>query len=127
MNKLNELRKKETTTSLKVNEIRKQISKIEREEKLPSIKKKYEGKYFKVQNCYSGDTYWPLYQKVEKVDDVRWFKGWSFQTDSYGKISIEKEKSMTINSIGTEITKKQFDAAYKTILNRIHKLKGSSK
>jgi len=121
--KLQELQQQKQKAASKLNSIRNQISKIESEELLPNYKKKYEGKYFKYKNCYScpkdDSERWWMYIKIEKVNQLRWMQGFTFQTDKDGKVTIEQECSLSESICQVAITKKEFDAAYKRMLKRI--------
>lgn len=129
--KLQELKQQEIKAASKLNIIRNQISKVESEELLPPYKKKFEGKYFKYRNCYScpkdESEKWWMYVKVEKVTQLHQMQGFTFQTDMYGKVSVEQEKSLSESSCQVAITKKEFDAAYKRMLKRIETIYGGRK
>lgn len=97
----------------------------------PSMKKKYEGKYFKCRNSYNQKERWWLYIKVtgikpEDVYDTKGngitshYSGFKFETDSYGQVTIEKEKYGYVHSLGQQITKREFDAAWKKTLKNIN-------
>lgn len=129
--KIQELQQQEIKAASKLNSIRNQISKIENEEMLPAYKKKYEGKYFKYKNCYScpkdESERWWMYVKIEKVTQLRWMQGFTFQTDKDGKVTIEQERALSESSCQVAITKKEFDAAYKRMLKRIGTIYGGRK
>jgi len=129
--KLHGLKQQEMEAASKLNTIRNQISRVESKELLPLYKKKYEGKYFKYRNCYScpkdESEKWWMYVKVEKVTQLRWMQGFTFQTDMYGKVAIEQEKALSESSCQVAITKKEFDAAYKRMLKRIETIYGGRK
>lgn len=90
--------------------------------------KKLEGKCFKVRNGYScpetESDYWFLYVKIQKIekDDLyqsgenilAHFHGWNFQTDKYGRISIEFGYNNYVHSMSeeNEITNEEFKAAW---------------
>jgi hypothetical protein len=123
MNKLKRLQHQEKKTESKLNSIRNQISRIESATLLPLLKKKYEGKYFKCRNSYScpkdDSERWWMYMKIEKVDQLHQMSGCTFQTDMYGRVIMEQKPSLSEAVCEIEITKKEFDAAYKKILKRI--------
>jgi len=90
--------------------------------------KKLEGKCFKVRNCYScpknKSDYWFKYIKILKIEKedlyqsgeniFAHFQGWSFQTDKFGRISVEFEYNNYVNSMSkkNEITNEEFKAAW---------------
>ncbi len=121
--KLQELKQQEKKAESKLNSIRNQISKVESEELLPKYKKKFEGRYFKYRNCYScpkdESERWWMYVKVEKITELRWMHGFTFQTDMYGKIFVERKGTLSERDCQVAITKKEFDAAYKKMLKQI--------
>ena len=101
------------------------ITELERKEKLPDLKKKYEGSYFRFKNSYScpesdKDRWW-LYFYIYEVVDGKTFKGFSFQTDKYGEITIHSgEINVTTSSI--ETTKDEFYKAYHKMLETATKM-----
>lgn len=100
----------------------------------PAIRKKYEGKCFKYQNRYSTDDSWWLYFKVLEIkpEDVydtngngvtSHFRGWSFQTDIHGMITIEQEKNGYVHSLGKQISEAEFNRAYNKMIEKMNTLK----
>ena len=118
---------------MKKEELLSQLKAIEEKERSEAIDaayleyKKLEGKFYKEQNYFSypkkkSDDWW-IYIKVCKVekDDVYFatnnvilakVKCLCFQTDKYGTITIETKKNIYGQSLGKEITKKEFDEAF---------------
>lgn len=84
------------------------------------------GKCFKYRNCYScpqsDADYWWLYIIVTGVGEHGAMKGWSFQTDSAGKITIEPAEGFArgrlMQSGGgyIEIAPKQFWREWGTVV-----------
>lgn len=104
-------------------------------ENYPAIKKKYEGQYFRVRNCYSmaekKSDYWFLYHKVTAIrpEDVYDINGngiaahceaYCFQTDKYGNISIENKKKTYVHILGKKISKNEFNAAWNKMVDKIN-------
>jgi hypothetical protein len=123
---------------MKKEQLQKELARIEQLERkqiidknYPIIKKKYEGKYFKYRNCYScpakPSDYWWLYVKVVEIKpsdiyDTRGngitseYRGYSFQKDKYGQITIQNERKSYIHGLGKEITEMEFKKAWKNII-----------
>jgi hypothetical protein len=95
--------------------------------------KKLEGKYFKYKNCYScpqkKSDYWWLYSKVVTVEKENLYKSgenvlatctcWGFQTDKNGMININPIYETYTHSLGVEISKSEFEKAWKATLNEL--------
>ncbi len=60
--------------------LRNKIENIEEAKKLPELKKKLEGKFFKYMNSASGEEKWPIYVFVKEVVKSGYFIGDSFET-----------------------------------------------
>lgn len=124
-------------------ELQKQLNKIAIAEEKEMIAKhypefkKFEGRYFKQRNNYScpkkPSDYWFMYTKITEINpkdvyDTRgngvacYFKGWTFQTCRDGHISINKEKHGYIHGLGKEITEKEFNDAWNTMIDKINSL-----
>jgi len=124
-------------------QLQKQLNAIAKQEEKELIAKHYpefkklEGKYFKYKNSYScpekPSDYWFLYTKITEIkpDDVYntrgngvacHFKGWSFQTDKYANISVEKKKTGYVHSLGQEITENEFHSAWDKIIEALNNL-----
>ena len=115
-------------------ELQEELRQIEEKEFNELIEKHYpdfkalEGKCFKVRNCYScpenESDYWFLYIKIQKIekDDLyklsdnilSHFHGWSFQTDKYGRISVEFDYNNYVHSMSeeNEISNEEFKEAW---------------
>lgn len=107
----------------KLMSIRHKIDDLKNNELLPDVKKRYEGKYFKCKNSYSlpeaeGD-YWYVYYKVVNVNDVKMFEGVSFQTDTYGKVTVDANCDIFDTLLQTPITEKEFMEAYQKVLDNL--------
>jgi len=129
--------------TLSKEQLQKQLDEIAKKEEQEMIEthypkfKKFEGKFFKTSNCYScpekPSDYWWLYTKITEIKPkdiyntrgngvASHYTGWSFQVDKYGQISIEREKSGYIHSLGQEITEKEFNAAWDKMIDKINAL-----
>lgn len=118
---------------MKKEELLSQLKFIEEKERRETIDaaypdyKKLEGKYYKEKNYFScpkkKSDYWWMYIKVCKVEKDNLYLAINnvvlakveclrFQTDNYGTITIETKKNIYGNSLGKEITKKEFDKAF---------------
>jgi hypothetical protein len=126
MEKYDQLKEKELQATRRLNGIRNQISNIEQSELLPAFKMKYEGRYFKYRNSFScpekESDYWWMYVRVDKVDNIHWMKGITFQTDRDGKISVEQDKSIMESLCQQEITKSAFDYAFNKMITKIQNI-----
>jgi hypothetical protein len=99
------------------------INQIECDIELPALKKKYEGKYFKYKNSYSGGDNWWLYSKCVEVKATRVFIRNHFQTDTMGKCDFEvNSKEYSPSTFQVQITKKEYNAALKKFCNQANKL-----
>lgn len=124
-----EARKKELETELiKINTIQEQgiIN-----QHYPLFKKKYEGKYFKRSNGYNDKERWWMYTKVVEIkpDDVydtkgngvaSHYTGWTFQTASNDEITISKEERGYVQSLGYQISKAEFTAAWNKMIDKLN-------
>lgn len=121
-------------------ELQKQLKKIEKQEEKEFVKqhfpqfKKLEGKYFKRRNSYGQGKNWWMYIKITSITEqdvytgvggiaLCHYRGYSFQTCSDGNISIEQVKRGYMHDIGTEITKKEFDAAWNIMMKNMSNTK----
>jgi len=120
-------------------QLQKQLNVIAERERKEFIKKHYpefkklEGKYFKYRNSYGHGTGWWLYKTVTEIKEsdvydtgsngpACRYKGWSFEICSNGHISIETIKSGYTHSLETEITKKEFNAAWNKMIDKLNNL-----
>lgn len=87
---------------------RNELFEIEIKEDLPKLKKKYEGKYFKYKNCYSGgDPSWWLYSFCKEVKDKFTFIHDKFEvtpTDCQFQINVGGGEYL----FQTQITKREY-------------------
>lgn len=125
-------------TTLSKEELKKQLNAIiEKEEQafikkhLPAMKKKYEGKCFKLMNWNGSGKKWPLYVKVTKIDHVQlanggkaqaYYYGWSFQTNSQKQIIINPNDKSFVHLLGRQIPEAEFLKAYNAMLDDLSRL-----
>lgn len=79
------------------------------------------GRCFKYRNCYScpkPEDYWWLYIKVVGMGEY-WPVAFEFQTDKDGRINIKKEDCFSRLDGYTEISAKEFNAAWRAVQKRI--------
>ena len=95
--------------------------------------KKLEGKCFKFRNNYScpekKSDYWWMYKQVIAIPEDGIYqtstgvschlKCWTFQTDKYGASTINPDDTTYAHSLGEEITKEEFDAAFEKMIKAI--------
>lgn len=87
------------------------------------------GKCFKYRNCYScpskASDYWWMYIKVTGA--THWPQTFEFQTDKYGHLTVKTDKmAIVVGKEGngyTPITVKEFNAAWRTVQQRIARMK----
>jgi len=124
-------------------DLQKQLNAIAKQEEKEMIEREYpkfkefEGRCFKTRNNYScpekPSDYWFLYTKitsVKKADiyDTRangpasHYTGWSFQTDKYGRVNVEKEVRGYIHSLDKEISEKEFKSAWNKVIDGLNKM-----
>lgn len=77
----------------------------------------YVGRYFKYRNCYSmpegPEDYWWLYVCITSMDADGGLRSLNFQTDKYGKMTVESDDYQSIPSDGyTEIDEDEFLSAF---------------
>lgn len=119
-------------------ELQKKLNAIEKAERKQMVKdhfpefKKLEGKYFKTRNSYGGKwKKWWLYRKVLSVKPSGMYISntspmcntiqANFELCSDGKVNIEKTTGYA-HSLGSEISKKEFDSAVRKIKKHIDSL-----
>lgn len=96
------------------NRLRDEIDKQELAKKLPALKRKYEGQYYKAKTTYgSGNKKFSIYYRVICVEDLRHVDVVKFQTDNYGKIFIERDKNYYPELLGRKITQNEYNQAYR--------------
>lgn len=53
------------------------------------------GQFFRYRNSYSGGSpAWWLYVAATHMDDQGYMRGWSFQNDTEGRLSVEVDRSL---------------------------------
>lgn len=120
-------------------ELQQQLKAIQKEEDDKIIKEalpyfeSFKGKCFRTRNMYSSKEAWYLYIKVLDVKEediyvsggraLSNYEGVSFQTDSYGQTTINKESSY-IHSIEdhSEITNEEFNKEVGKMLSNVSNL-----
>lgn len=122
--------------------LQKQLTKIEKKERLELIKKylpefkKLEGKYFKFRSGYGGDyKKWWVYTKVLLItaDDLyegggdtpclSRLTGWRFQTDAFSVFTVAKNCDGYVHLLGEEITEHEFNTAWNAAMDSLNNLK----
>ena len=117
---LEKLKIKQSKKQTKLTEIRNLIEEKETKEKLPGLKKKYEGKFFKIRNTYGTDCRgWWLYYMVKKVDSINSCETIEFQKDSHGTMSFEVDKRCYFRDNATEINKESYVIALGSFIAEI--------
>lgn len=129
----------------KKEELRKQLSEIEKQERQDLIKAEYPkfelliGKCFKYKNSYScpkkPSDYWYMYSKIVSITPNDIYIGGisnnevlsrcivvTFQTDKYGVININPHYSTYVHSLGEEIGIHEFNKEFDKVIDRIKKI-----
>lgn len=121
-------------------QLQKQLNKIDAQESKDFAEKHYPhfkafiGKCFKYRNSFGTGKKWWLYIKVTDIKKGSVYavhdgspscryNGFSFQTDSYGNMSIEKERNGYFHSLGNQISQAEFTRAFNKVKAKINKLK----
>lgn len=111
--------------------IQNRIDEAKSKEWIPQQKKKFEGKYFTYDNCFSGGSpRWKVFYKVLGVEDV-----WIIREENFGtrvKVFMFQEcpengtrkveygiETVNDNMLQSPSTKRAFDAAWERLVNRI--------
>lgn len=120
-------------------ELQKELNKIQEEkfeflinEAYPKIKAKYEGKYFVYDNGYNAEARWPLYISIGVVNKEDLYvsgeqvlcnlKGISFQTDTYGEVSIKTKYKTYGHLMEKEISEHVFNTAWNKMIDALNQL-----
>ncbi len=123
METLQKLQEQEKKAQRKLLSIRHKMDEIKEKDVLPSVKKQYEGKYFKYRNSFScpkaEKDYWYIYHHVTSVEHTSLFQCKSFQTDKDGKITIELKNDVFVGRLNIPITKREFDKAWGKLINKL--------
>jgi hypothetical protein len=120
---LQELRQQERQYAELLSRVRDEIEEKENSVVLPALRKKYKGKYFKTTNQHSDGKPWWLYFHVTGIINRDSAKGWSFQYASDDKLTIEQRGFIFWSCLEKQITKREFDAAYKAALKKAEKFR----
>jgi len=87
--------------------------------------KKLIGKCFKVKNCYScpekPSDYWWLYKRVDSTEGT-FLKVKMFQTDQYGKTTIELNNMLMSVDLSCEISHEEFNKAWSDTMSKLSDL-----
>jgi|SRR5215217_2339623 len=96
--------------------LKEELDAVNTQVELPTLKEKYEGKYFKYLNSYGGDrAKWWLYSKCTNVEGTFHATISSFQVDCDGKAEFKIDDFSPISMLKHEITEEE----YLTELNRL--------
>ena len=114
-------------------QLRAQLVKIEQQERKELIKneyhnfKKLEGTFWKTRNSYGDGKKWWYYTKITQIKPAHIYEnsngvtsrfiGYTFQTCTYKILTVEKEKTGYIHSLGKQISKAEFNAAWKKAMD----------
>lgn len=101
--------------------LRDKVERVRTKEVLPSLKKKYEGRYFKYRNSSGGDNQWWLYSKCIKVISEREGIFNCFETSPY-KNEFKVGSKEFFHLCGHPITKQQYHRALKSFLAKCKSL-----
>lgn len=100
-----------------------QIEEYENKEAIPSLKEKFEGKYFKYRNSFGCPKeeydYWYIYVKIHEVRDDTSMIGFVFAINKHGELSAKLDKDINQYLCETEITREEFKTAYSNMGNAI--------
>lgn len=78
------------------------------------------GRVFEYQNGYSLDQRWPLYIRIDAIDEDGWLTTFQFEEDCHGEFFIRPaSKRLTISDDYSEISRGEFDAAWAHLLAKI--------
>lgn len=120
--------------------LQKQLNRIVKQEEKEMVEKHYPtfkklvGKCFKARNSYGGGgrKNWWIYTKITEIkpEDVYrgadqilcHYKGYSFETDIYGAVNVQNQKSY-VHGLGKEISGKEFNDEYEKMLLKIKEFK----
>jgi hypothetical protein len=116
------LQKKYEKARQKCVDLRDQLDEKVKEAKLPVLKELHEGKYYKIRNSYGiGSSYddWWIYLYCREVITLNRAMCTWFQDCPDGRIEIQVDKGHYINGLENEITKKEYDLAFKHIKQKL--------
>jgi len=117
---LSQLEEKQAKQQRALTLTRHKIDDIKENELLPELKKKYEGKYWKYDNCYNASDRWWLYSYCKEVKNTYSYSFVSFETTPNGS-------EFKINDGGShlcqiQITKAEYNRAAKSFLKQANKI-----
>lgn len=106
-----ELSKRQVRLSMKISQLRRESDKLENTQRqrrnIWAV-----GKFFRIQNCYSGDVYWPLYKHVRKMKKNGMLEIFAFQhATPDNKLSMCIQDHYNPPDPEHEITSKEFKLA----------------
>ena len=102
-------------------ETKNEIEELKTKKRLPELKKKYEGKYFKYKNSYSDRESWWLYYYCKKVDDCYYTITNNFQEKTDG-FEFDIDSDTSINLLGEEISHKEYNTALNKFLENAKRI-----
>jgi len=124
MNHYKDLQGEEEVLNKELRRVRGDIEDYESKQLLPQLRAQYVGMCFKSRNSYScpeePEDYWWCYQKVISIDGVYDFNILQFQTDKYGKMSID-EMSGYESYLGESISHDEFQSAFSDFKKEIER------
>lgn len=87
------------------------------------------GKCFRYRNCYScpekPSDYWWLYAKAERLGEMGYPVGVSFQVDKDGVLTIQPQQRLHVIGAWQEIPASDFDAEFAKVLANMKALQSS--
>lgn len=97
------------------------IERLENEQKIPELKKKYEGKYFVYNNSCSPQQQWPMYVHCIRVVDFNFCICSTFET-APDSCAFTVNKRMHYHNCQRQISKKVYDAALRKFKRQLEKI-----
>lgn len=105
-------------------EIDKIIDDIELNEELPSLKEKYEGKYFKFKSDYGSDSdEWYVYSHCKEVNKLNSFTCDTFEIKPHGEHEFNYNSEEYAFLLQTEITPEEYYGFLDAFIDILNKLK----
>lgn len=124
MKKLNSLELALKKLDSKRNELRDKISEVRIATEKPKLVEKYQGKYFRYVNSYSGSENWFAYVFCKEITDCNHVIYDTFQIDNDGLVRIDFDyETFGFVALETEITKEEYDQQLEFLINKINTLK----
>lgn len=120
---MDELTQLETQQAAALQKTRRQIEDRETEIRLPALRKKYEGKYFKYLNSSGPGRTWPVYVYCRCVTGLRSHMALmdTFQTAPH-RCEFEQNKEEGEYLLQTQITKREWNRALRAFKVRVERL-----